>query len=224
MKHYLAILAALLIAPSAIAGDYQPRSVVELFTSQGCSSCPPANEFVASLAGDTDKLVLSYGVTYWDYLGWKDTFGDPKFTQRQRIYGKALGAANIYTPQIVLNGASHSSRYSRKQVERAEFETAPPTASLSLEKGGLRLASDAPANAKVVLVQYMPGPQSVDVKRGENYGRRLDLANVVTELTFLDWDGGALATDVKAQKGYAYAALFHDPKTEKILTAAIYKP
>ena len=96
MRYYASILAAFLMAPVAFAAE-QPRSVVELFTSQGCSSCPPANEFVASLSEDEDKLVLSYGVTYWDYLGWKDTFGDPKFTQRQRSYGKALGATNIYT-------------------------------------------------------------------------------------------------------------------------------
>ena len=195
MKYYAPILAALLMAPAAFAAE-QPRSVVELFTSQGCSSCPPANEFVASLAEDEDKLVLSYGVTYWDYLGWKDTFADPKFTQRQRIYGRALGATNIYTPQIVLNGQEHSSRYTRQQVERMRFKDTPPAASLALEEGSLKLASDAPADAKVVLVQYMPGAQSVDVKRGENYGRTLDLANVVTDVTFLDWDGGALATDI----------------------------
>lgn len=223
MKRYFATLAALLIAPTALAAE-QPRSVVELFTSQGCSSCPPANEFVASLADDTDKLVLSYGVTYWDYLGWKDTFGDPEFTKRQRSYGKALGATNIYTPQIVLNGQTHSSRYTRKQVEGMTFNDTAPIASLSLDAGILKLASEAPAHAKVFLVCYLPGAQSVDVQRGENYGRTLDIANVVTDVMQLDWEGDVLETDIKVKEGYAYAALFHDPKTAKILTAAIYRP
>ena len=90
MKNLLIIPLALLMSSSVFAAEsMQPISVVELFTSQGCSSCPPANNFVAKLAEDNEKLVLSYGVTYWDYLGWKDTFGDPEFTKRQRDYGKA---------------------------------------------------------------------------------------------------------------------------------------
>ena len=124
MKHFIIPLAALVsvsFAPSILAEEadasaIQPTHVVELFTSQGCSSCPPANEFVTKLSTDPSTLVLSYGVTYWDYLGWEDTFGDPEFTRRQRDYRDAFDASNIYTPQIVLGGSAHSPRYSKKDV------------------------------------------------------------------------------------------------------------
>ena len=107
MKYLSLSLATLLFASvsTAVLADdsvVKPTHVVELFTSQGCSSCPPANRFVTKLSANPDTLVLTYGVTYWDYLGWKDTFGDPEFTQRQRDYRDAFGAANIYTPQIIL--------------------------------------------------------------------------------------------------------------------------
>jgi len=126
MKNLLITFGTLLaasIAPSVVAMEpvkaEKPTHVVELFTSQGCSSCPPANRFVTKLADDPSMLVLTYGVTYWDYLGWTDTFGDPEFTKRQREYRDAFGAPNIYTPQIVLGGVDHSSRYSKKDVAAA---------------------------------------------------------------------------------------------------------
>jgi len=202
----------------------QPTSVIELFTSQGCSSCPPANKFAAKLAEDDDKLVLTYGVTYWDYLGWKDTFGDPEFTARQREYGKAFGTPNIYTPQLVLNGSAHSPRYSRNDVETMLLSQSKPQAEIAVTDGRLIVKSVVDNNAKLVIVSYMPGVQSVNVQKGENGGRTLELANVVTDVMPADWDGDVLETDIKAEGGQAYAALFHDPKTAKITTAAIYAP
>ncbi|WP_051279349.1 DUF1223 domain-containing protein [Hellea balneolensis] len=225
MKKLLLIPFALFLTTSAFAGDStQPNSVVELFTSQGCSSCPPANKFVGKLADEGDKLVLSYGVTYWDYLGWKDTFGDPKFTQRQREYGKALGAANVYTPQIVLNGSAHSPRYSRKDVNTMPLPDTKPTAFITSGDKGLIVTADAEANAKLVIVSYMPGEQAVPVKRGENGGRTLKISNVVTDVTPVNWNGGVSRTKIMPQKGQAYAALFHDYETAKIITAAVYLP
>jgi len=225
MKHLIILPLALFMTTSAFAADsVQPTSVVELFTSQGCSSCPPANKFAAKLSEDEDKLVLSYGVTYWDYLGWKDTFGDPKFTQRQRYYGKALDAANVYTPQLVLNGSAHSPRYSRKDVETMPLPTSKPSASISLTNKGLVVKADADAEAKLVIVTFMPGEQSVPVKRGENGGRTLKIANVVTEVTPVYWNGGTAETKIMPKSGQAYAALFHDFKTAKIVTAAVYYP
>ncbi len=202
----------------------QPASVVELFTSQGCSSCPPANKFAAALSQDEDKLVLSYGVTYWDYLGWKDTFGDPEFTIRQRTYGKAFKEQNIYTPQLVLNGASHSSRYSRSDVESMVLPETKAAAKIVLSEGKLVVKSKANENSKLVIVSYMPGIQSVDVKRGENRGRQLELANVVTKVMPAQWSGEVLKTEIEAKDGQAYAALFHDPQTAEITTAAVYYP
>jgi len=206
------------------AESTQPVSVVELFTSQGCSSCPPANNFVAKLAEDSEKLVLSYGVTYWDYLGWKDTFGDPEFTQRQRNYGKALGVPNVYTPQIVLNGSAHSPRYSRKDVETMPLPSAKPDAEITLGENGLVVTADANADAKLVIVSFTPGEQAVPVKRGENSGRTLKVSNVVTDVEPIHWNGGVARTKIMPNDDQAYAALFHDFKTAKIVTAAVYYP
>lgn len=225
MKNFVLLPFALLMSASAFAAEtVQPSSVVELFTSQGCSSCPPANKFIGELAKDSEKLVLSYGVTYWDYLGWKDTFGDAEFTQRQRDYGKALGVANVYTPQIVLNGSAHSPRYSRKDVETMPLPATKPNAEVTLGENGLVVTADTNADAKLVIVSFMPGEQAVPVKRGENGGRTLILSNVVTDVEPVYWNGGAVKTKIMPQDGQAYAALFHDFKSAKIVTAAVYYP
>lgn len=225
MKHYLLFPLALLVSSSAFAVETpQPASVVELFTSQGCSSCPPANNFVSKLSEDGDKLVLSYGVTYWDYLGWKDTFGDPEFTQRQRDYGKALGVSNIYTPQIILNGSAHSPRYSRNDVQTMLLAEAKPKASLTMGNEGLIVKADTKEKAHLVIVRFIPGEQSVPVARGENGGRTLKLTNVVTDVEPISWEGRTVKTKIIPKEGQAYAALFHDVKTAKIVTAAVYYP
>ncbi|MDA8708754.1 DUF1223 domain-containing protein [Hellea sp.] len=225
MKKLILIPLALFLSTSAFANDAaHPVSVVELFTSQGCSSCPPANKFVGKVAEDSDALVLSYGVTYWDYLGWKDTFGDPKFTQRQRNYGKALGVSNVYTPQIVLNGSAHSPRYTRKDVDTLPLPAVKPDASVTLGEGGLVVTGDADADTKLVIVSFMPGEHEVPVKRGENGGRKLKITNVVTDVTPVYWNGGVSKTKIEPKDGEAYAALFQDFKTSKIVTAAVYYP
>lgn len=224
-KHLILLPLILLMSPSAFAADsLQPSSVVELFTSQGCSSCPPANKFVGKLAEDSNKLVLTYGVTYWDYLGWKDTFGAPEFTQRQRDYGKALGTANVYTPQIILNGSAHSPRYSRKDVETMPLPTPKPEASFSLGDKGLIVTADTDAQAKLVIVTFTPGEQAVPVKRGENGGRTLKVSNVVTDIKPIYWNGKTSETKIMPEAGQAYAALFQDFETAKIITAAVYYP
>lgn len=224
MKYHLLPLAALLAATfstSAVAGDAasNPTHVVELFTSQGCSSCPRANRFVTKLADDPDTLVLSYGVTYWDFLGWKDTFGDPEFTQRQRDYRDALEAANVYTPQIILGGAAHSPRYSKRDVEGMALPD--NNVDLSIDRSGSQLIinANAPKGSILDIVTYTPGEQEVDVKGGENRGRVLRLTNVVTDVQTLTWDGTSASIDLPKAKNTAYAALVHDQVTAKILDA-----
>lgn len=210
---------------ASVSQSVQPDYVLELFTSQGCSSCPPANQFASKLAQSRDDaLVLSYGVTYWDYLGWKDTFGDPAFTQRQRDYGKALGARNVYTPQMVINGAAHSPRYSKSDVTSMPLSKTRPDASLSLMADGkLEVQADVPANYKLSLIRYTPGLQEVSVKRGENGGRTLKIENVVEEVQSPDWNGNSVVTEAKLQPDQSYAALFHEPGSVKIVTAAVLK-
>lgn len=205
--------------------DAQPKFVVELFTSQGCSSCPRANHFVSELAANrSDALVLSYGVTYWDYLGWKDSFGDAAFTARQNEYGKSLGSNN-YTPQIVLNGAAHSPNYSESDVISMPLSTSRPKANIRLDKGGdVVISANLPADYNLSLVRYQPGTQKVAVKRGENSGRVLEIENVVMGLDTPNWGGDDLRLPSKLEAGQAYAALFHAPDSSKIITAAILKP
>ena len=213
-----ALAAALLfsVSSSSFAGE-SPSTVVELFTSQGCSSCPPANEFVGKLSEDEDVLALTYGVTYWDYLGWKDTFGDAAFTKRQRAYGRAFGIGNVYTPQIVLNGSAHSPRYSETDVRTMSLPESKSSVDLSSKDGALVLNADV----DVTLVSYKPGWQEVPVKAGENHGKTLRLANVVMDVTAVK---AGTQLSKTAEDGLAYAALVHDPDTMKVLSASIYSP
>jgi hypothetical protein len=204
----------------------QPNFVLELFTSQGCSSCPPANRFVADMSQSRDDvLVLSYGVTYWDYLGWKDTFGDPRFTERQRDYGKYLGSNN-YTPQIVLNGSAHSPRYSKNDVTSMPLQKIRPAAALSLNsKNELIVTADTiEAGHRLSLVRFQPGSQNVAVKRGENSGRTLAIENVVLDVDVTEWRGSPFTVMSELEAGQTYAALFHAPESKRIVTAALLSP
>jgi hypothetical protein len=212
-------LALILIAGSAIPAlaAETPSTVVELFTSQGCSSCPPANEFVGQLSDDEDVLVLTYGVTYWDYLGWKDTFAQPDFTARQRSYGQAFGIGNVYTPQIVLNGSAHSPRYSESDVKTMPLRASGVAVKLGVVDGQLVLDADHDA----VIVGFKSGWQDVPVDAGENHGRTLRLANVVKSLTPVKAGSGITHA---AEDGLSYAALVHDPVTMKVLSASVYTP
>ena len=194
----------MLLATPAVAQDVNgtattPAVVYELFTSQGCSSCPPANKQIARVADKGEHLALSYGVTYWDYLGWKDTFASPEFTDRQHAYVSALGGRNAYTPQIVRNGADHNSRL----PELSTLTTSLP-ASVTLHGDGGRL--EAEGRGRAVLVTYTPGRQSVPVARGENGGRTLELANVVTGVKEVE-----LPHAFAPEPGRAYALLQHGP-------------
>lgn len=224
----LILSAALLtVSHTALAGSDQPERVLELFTSQGCSSCPPANEFATKMSADPKTLVLSFGVTYWDYLGWDDTFADPAFTERQRRYGKALGSANVYTPQMVLNGSAHGPRYSKQDVQSMDLPAGQPNIQLVKENGRLiaiYAADAAKPHYQAVLVEYVKGLQSVPVKAGENRGRVLTLSNVVTDTKRLGaWTSKTpLVTRVKAKPGKAYALMLHDPQTMALKTAVRY--
>lgn len=201
---------------TAQANSGSPVRVVELFTSQGCSSCPPANKFVKTLSEkEEDTLVLSYGVTYWDYLGWKDTFGHKRFTERQGQYRDALGT-NMYTPQMVINGSEDAPRFKRRQVRKHEL---PYTISLARHEDRLMVGGDLPVGATLAIVSYTPGTQSVAVRRGENTGRTLTLANVVTNIEYERWTGIPLSLSVPRE---GMAVLVHNPQTSEILAAATY--
>lgn len=219
----LALLVSAFASPAYADEASNPTHVVELFTSQGCSSCPPANKFVGKIAEENpDALVLSYGVSYWDYLGWKDTFGDPKFTQRQREYRDAFGASNIYTPQIILGGSAHSPRYSKSDVESMALPDNKVLIEAKRDGDWLYVeAENTPKGAILDIVSFWPGEQEVDVKRGENRGRTIKLTNVVADVKAIDWNGQAAKIKQPLQEGMSYAFLVHHPETAKILEAAV---
>jgi hypothetical protein len=205
MKSLIGLAAVLAIATPALAqaplqsGGVQ---VVELYTSQGCSSCPPANAAVAQLANRPEILALSFGVTYWDDLGWKDTFAQKKFTDRQWDYAKGLRHDNVGTPQVVINGRADTVGQSVGEIDGALRRAALPAGgpTLTLSAGSLAITGAQPRRAADVwLVRYDPNIVQVPVKRGENTGKTLPHKNVVRELTRLGgWSGGAASFAVPA--------------------------
>src|SRR5436853_7848241 len=110
----------------------EPRAVIELFTSQGCSSCPPADRILGELAKDPSVIALSMPIDYWDYLGWKDTLADSRFTARQKAYSQVRGDREVYTPQAVVNGSVHVIGSDREAIEGAIEETAQGGAAMSV--------------------------------------------------------------------------------------------
>ncbi len=183
-------------ALSAPGGTPQRPVVLELFQSQGCSSCPPANANLNAVADRPDVLALSFGVTYWDQLGWKDTFAKPAFTDRQKAYARGLGA-QLGTPQMVVEGREDLIGVNARDVELA-LRRARPTmdAPVALSRGRVEIgAGQAPkAGADVWLVRYDPRVQQVAIQRGENNGKTLPHRDVVRELTRLGgWNGAPMA-------------------------------
>ena len=142
-------------APQAVSDvvdsrNKYPTEVVELFTSQGCSSCPPADRFIASLSDSPSTIALSFNVTYWDYLGWKDKFGQREFTKRQKHYARYINVGNLYTPQIVLNGEQHSSRFTREDIKQASLPETRPLIDVAADDESLKIVADS----KVDLADY----------------------------------------------------------------------
>ena len=193
----LAGLTALAGAPGARAADAAHPVVVELFQSQGCSSCPPANANLIALSQRPDVLALSFGVTYWDQLGWKDTFASPQYTARQWDYAHALRHDNVFTPQVVVNGRLDGVGAAPGEIEQLmrRADRAAPGPVVTIAGGSVSVgaahASGKPAD--VWLVRYDPRVVQVAIRRGENGGRTLPHRNVVRELVRLGgWSGQAM--------------------------------
>ena len=157
-------------------------TVVELFTSQGCSSCPPADRFLGELVEDEGTIALSFHVDYWDYIGWMDPFAQPAFTSRQRTYAQHL-SGRVYTPAIVVNGQADAVGSDRRAV-RSLFKRTTQPEKLMLKREGEAVVFDVPKEVaaervRLLLVGFDRG-HVTDVRRGENHGRRLKNRNVVT--------------------------------------------
>ncbi|HWU56691.1 MAG TPA: DUF1223 domain-containing protein [Rhizomicrobium sp.] len=168
-----------------------PLTVVELFQSQGCSSCPPANANVMALSERSDLLTLSFGVTYWDQLGWKDTFASPQYTARQWDYARGLHHSQVYTPQVVVNGKADITGRDRSELESLIRREAHPNASqLEIQDGQVRLGTGPSGRYDVWLVRFDPKIENVLIARGENGGLTLPHKNVVKQLVKLGvWNG-----------------------------------
>ncbi len=182
------VIASFVIASTAPAQAGEPRAVLELFTSQGCSSCPPADRLVGQLANDPSIIALSVPIDYWDYLGWRDTLANPAHSARQRAYAHARGDGQIYTPQIVVNGAADALGSDQAAIERAIAQTDRRSGVMSLpvtlavNNGILNVtvaaADKAPAAAEVWLCPLAKAVP-VAIGRGENRGRTITYHNVV---------------------------------------------
>lgn len=218
------VLAATLAAAPALA-QAAPLTVVELFQSQGCSSCPPANANVnALIASRPDVLALSFAVTYWDQLGWKDRFATPAYTRRQHDYAAGLGHDNVWTPQVIVNGRADTTATRPGQLERL-IATTGRVAGPALTVGGGKVmvaAASSTGPADVWAVRYDPHTVEVAVKAGENNGRTLPHRNIVRQLTRLGaWNGAAQTYSLApADAGLATAILVQRTGGGPILAAA----
>ncbi|MGO4833138.1 DUF1223 domain-containing protein [Rhizobiaceae sp. 2RAB30] len=196
-----AALALLVIAVPSTAGEIgKPRGVVELFTSQGCSSCPPADAVFAELAAKGDIVALAYHVDYWDYLGWRDTLAKPENTARQRDYMRTFRSRSVYTPQAVINGSAHVNGSDRAAIETALAKGKDGAEGLPVSITAKRVGDSlvievgkgkAGEKAHVVLVYYNP-VTPIAIAEGENQGRMVSYWNAVTDMqTAGVWHGEA---------------------------------
>jgi hypothetical protein len=204
-----------------------PKELVELFTSQGCSSCPPADKFIASLADSPTTLALSFNVTYWDYLGWRDPFAQREFTRRQKDYAKSLGVGNVYTPQIVVNGSAHSNRFTRSQIMAASLPDNRPVFDLTTADSALYVKSSGEtdmAGSNLTVIAYKPGLQKTPVSRGENRRRTLENYNVVTGVYPVNAETSYRLDLTGHEAGLAYALLASDPVTSEVLSITQIRP
>jgi hypothetical protein len=241
----LAALAALTLAGSGMAGPDSPpagrgKAVIELFTSQGCSSSPEADALLGRLVGRPDLVALSYSVDYWDYLGWRDTLGTPANSERQRGYARARGDGRVYTPQIVVDGVIHVNGRDedavRVAVAAAQKRLAQVKVLVSMRAEGDTLVIDvgaAPENsdtrAATIWLAIAKEVEKVAVTRGENRGRELSYHHPVRELTPIGmWTGQAMMLrlplmDLKTRGGDRLFALLQVEDSGPILGSAKFE-
>jgi hypothetical protein len=223
MKQLGIALGALLLAHPAWAADPLHPAVVELFQSQGCSSCPPANANILAIADRPDILVLTWEVTYWDYLGWRDSFGDRRFTARQYEYASGLGHDAVFTPQVVVNGRADTTGLSPAELagllRRADRGATGPSLTMTADRVSVGAGAGL---ADLVMVRYDPSLIRVEIRAGENNGHTLPHRNVVREIQRLGiWSGHATSFDLPppARPGLRTAILLQAGKGGPILAA-----
>ena len=194
---------------SASAGGSAVKAVLELYTSQGCSSCPPADLLMHKLVQREDVIALSLPVDYWDYLGWKDTLASSTFSERQKAYAKKRGDGAIYTPQMVVNGLAHVNGAKSSDIDEAIAAT---MAKFKARQVSLRIVSEQDkvaidvgpggdgASSATIWLATVQRSVEVAVRKGENSGKTLTYVNVVRELTPVGmWSGKAETIHLERQ-------------------------
>ncbi len=228
MKKFLGIFACLFLTTGLFAQDAEPTDgdrpvVIELFTSQGCSSCPPADTALRALRDRPGVLTLSWAVDYWDRLGWEDTFAHPHNAMRQAAYNKRFGRGGVFTPQMVFDGRYYSvgsdQRAVRGAVEDARGEdrmVVQPTLTIVGNQIQLDLPETDVSGPIALVTAWYLGDATVEIGEGENQGRTLHYTNVVRLSDMLpDWDGKATSITIDATSGIEAGAdhlaiLMHD--------------
>ena len=214
-----AILCGLTALPSAslaqsrsakapdVAASTSPKAVIELFTSQGCSSCPAADAVLGQMAARDDVIAISLSVDYWDYLGWKDTLANAKFSDRQKAYAKMLGDGMVYTPQMVVNGRAHVNGSDVTKIERAiektshAFGASRVPVRMSARDGRLIVEvgneQQSIAHEATVWLAVISKAVEVPIPRGENKGKTITYSNVVRELIPIGtWHGKPMTVEL----------------------------
>ncbi|CAN5357509.1 DUF1223 domain-containing protein [soil metagenome] len=219
-----ATIAAAPGVPDTPADAVHP-TVVELYQSQGCSSCPPANANVNAIADRPGILALNFAVTYWDYLGWKDVFAAPAYTARQWEYANAAGRVQVSTPQVIINGRAAVVGSNAATLAAAIRDNARKTPGPAIAASAGRVtvgAAPESADATVWLVRYDPRNLAVPIRAGENDGRTLDHRNIVRSLAVLgNWRGATVSFPIPAgDPAYRSAILVQRGKGGPIIAAA----
>ena len=205
----------------------QSPIVVELYQSQGCSSCPPANLALNTIASNPNVIALNFSVTYWDRLGWKDIFGDEAYTQRQVDYARTLRERSVYTPQVVINGTraivGNRPGELKQAVSKSRKIYGGPSITSKAGQVVISKTNNKQRNTKVWMVRYDPRTVNVAIKTGENGGRTLPHKNIVRELKDMGyWTGSAknISLPKAGNKKWKTVILVQNMGTGKILSAA----
>lgn len=223
------LAAALVIGAGSAFADDQKLVVVELYTSQGCSSCPPADAMLGELNKQAGVLGLSLHVDYWDYIGWKDEFASPHHGTRQRGYAKRFKQRYVYTPQMVVHGAYQGVGSKRSEINDFIAKARHlPSVPVSLSREGDQVMATLPATAVKgdvdIFSVFFDRRHDVAIKRGENSGRKLTYTNVVRDIRPIGkWDGKEhrLKVPTHYDGADACAIILQSARSGKIIGAAM---
>ncbi|MBT7487757.1 MAG: DUF1223 domain-containing protein [Rhodospirillales bacterium] len=232
LKLTVLFAAFLLLTPFSAQAAEKTLTVVELFTSQGCSSCPPADSYVGELAKRDDVLALSFHVDYWDYIGWKDPFANPQHTVRQRRYSRQMNLSYVYTPQVVIQGSEQAVGSNiadiNKKIAKTQRNDSVPVTIKQKSGGDVQISVEAfkdQGSAEIYLIGF-DNSHSTDIRRGENSGRKLYNYNVVRGMRRIGtWSGKAVTIpasvlNLAKNKPDNCAVIVQSKRTGKIIGAA----